>query len=70
MREGEREGGREEGGREGGRGVRCVIYPSHFLSCPQNSYHTLVGIAMELLDALESAIAGRMVRERKRRPMP
>ena len=27
----------------------------------QASYHTLVGIAMELLDALESAIAGRMV---------
>ncbi len=28
----------------------------------QNSYHTLVGISMELVSALESAIAGRPVR--------
>ena len=27
----------------------------------QNSYHTLVGISMELVSALESAIAGRPV---------
>ncbi len=27
----------------------------------QNSYHTLVGISMELVSALESAIAGRTV---------
>ena len=29
----------------------------------QNSYHTLVGIAMELVSALESAVAGNVVRK-------
>ena len=33
-----------------------------FIFSIQSSYHTLVGIAMELVGALESAVAGNMVR--------
>lgn len=39
----------------------CLPHPAEFVYLPQREYHNLVGIAAELVEALEQCVNGKMI---------